>query len=352
MVAKQMSTEESKPDPIPDSPLVSLPMDKSFRVLITGGSGFIGTNLVEAYKTQGCRVLSIDKRPPRNPAHSGLWLQVDIMDRARLESAVRDFDPDYIFHLAARTDLDGATVEDYAENFTGTENLIEAASALQKLRRIIFASTRLVCRIGYQPKSDTDYCPTTPYGESKIRMEIMLRQSARIPCSWAMVRPTSIWGPWFDVPYKTFFTTIARGYYFHPGTTRVRKSFGFAGNTVFQLQRLSLAQQECVQGRMFYLADYEPIEVHEMAGLIQKTMGVREIRTVPIPLLRAAAVAGDMARKLGWRNPPLTSFRLDNLLTNMVHDLEPLRQVAGPLPYSWQEGVTATVAWMRETGEL
>jgi nucleoside-diphosphate-sugar epimerase len=167
-----------------------------------------------------------------------------------------------------------------------------------------------------------------------------------------MVRPTSIWGPWFGIPYKTFFTTIAKGYYFHPGKAQVRKSFGFVGNTVFQLQRLSLAQDACVHGRTFYLADYDPIDVREMADLIQRMMGVRRIRTVPISVLRAAAMGGDFAKKLGWRNPPISSFRLDNLLTNMIHDLEPLCEVAGPLPYSWREGVGKTVEWMRSQGEL
>ena len=154
----------------------------------------------------------------------------------------------------------------------------------------------------------------------------------------------------FGIPYKTFFTSIAKGYYFHPGTTQVRKSFGFVGNTVFQLQRLGLAADACVHGRTFYLADYDPIDVREMAELIQTMMEVRKIKTVPVSALRAAAVVGDLAKKLGWKAPPLTSFRLDNLLTNMVYDLEPLREVAGPLPYSLQEGVKKTIEWMRKEG--
>ena len=347
-----MKSEKRTMRPAPDSLLSSEGELKDCKVLITGGSGFIGTNLLELFKAQGCELLSIDKKPPRNPPHSSLWRNVDIMDRVSLEREVRNFDPDYVFHLAARTDLDGTTVEDYADNFTGTQNVIDAISTLRKVKRIVFASSRLVCRIGYQPRNDTDYCPTTAYGESKILMERLLRSSTQISCSWTMVRPTSIWGPWFDTPYKTFFTTIAKGYYFHPGPTQVRKSFGFVGNTVFQLQRLGLAADACVHGRTFYLADYDPIDVREMADLIQKTMGVRKIKMVPVSALRAAAVAGDLAKKLGWKAPPLTSFRLDNLLTNMVYDLEPLREVAGPLPYSLQEGVKKTIEWMREVRDL
>ena len=95
---------------------------------------------------------------------------------------------------------------------------------------MVFASSALVCRAGYRPTGETDYCPTTPYGESKVEMEILVRESTLIPCPWAMVRPTSIWGPRFGVPYKNFFSTVASGYYFHPGRHDVRRSFGYVGN--------------------------------------------------------------------------------------------------------------------------
>jgi len=326
---------------------------KTERILVTGGSGFIGTNLVEFFTTRGDEVLNLDIAAPRNSSHHSFWHPGDLLNGDGLRSLIRDFSPEVIFHIGARTDLDGRSVDDYAANTIGVENLIAAVEGVTSLRRLIFASSRLVCRIGYTPKNEFDYCPTTPYGESKVIGEKLVRDAiSRLPCPAMIVRPTSIWGPWFDVPYKTFFLTIAREQYVHPGAGRILKSFGFVGNTVHELARLIDAPANAVAGKTFYLADYPPINVAVMANTIQQKLGVTPIKSVPVAVLRPAAWAGDCLKAFGWRNPPLTSFRLDNLLTPMVHDLVPLQTVVGALPYSMEEGVRMTVDWLRVQGEV
>ena len=50
-------------------------------------------------------------------------------------------------------------------------------------------------------------------------------------------------------------------------------------------------------------------------------------------------------------HPPLTSFRLNNLLTDAVFDMSPLELIAGTLPYDMKQGVEITVDWMRKAGE-
>lgn len=323
------------------------------RVIVTGGSGFIGTNLVQYLVARGDDVLNLDIVPPRNLAHEAFWRNVDLCDPDKLREEIHKFSPEAILHMGARTDLDGVSLSVYSANTEGVRNIVAAIQGLRSLKRIIFASSRLVCRIGYQPKNYSDYCPSTIYGESKVIGEQIVRDAHNIiPCPWTIVRPTSIWGPWFDIPYKTFFLTIARGKYFHPGGVSILKSFGFVENTVHQLHCLLAAAPETVTGRTFYLADYPPIDVTEMANEIQERLGVPPIKYIEPRWLRLAARVGDMLKILGWHNPPLTSFRLDNLLTPMVHDLEPLKLVAGELPYSMQEGVEITVNWLRQRGEV
>lgn len=323
------------------------------RIIVTGGSGFIGSNLIDRFAMRGDDIVNFDISSPRNITHNALWRSGDLLDGEGLRSMVRDFDPEVIFHMAARTDLDGRSVADYAANTIGVENLIAAAEGASSLRRMIFASSRLVCRIGYAPSDEFDYCPTTPYGESKVIGEKLVHEALhRLPCPTIIVRPTSIWGPWFDVPYKTFFLIIARGRYVHPGAGKILKSFGFVGNTIHELVRLMDAPADTVAGKTFYLADYPPIDVAVMANTIQRSLGVKPIKTVPVGVLRPAAWVGDSLKALGWQNPPLTSFRLDNLLTPMVHDLEPLRAVVGELPHSMEEGVRMTVDWLRAQGEV
>lgn len=323
------------------------------RVLVTGGSGFIGTNLVEHHVSRGDMVLNLDIVAPRNSAHRSFWKFGDLLDRTGLHSIVNDFAPEVVFHMGARTDLGGHFVTDYPANTIGVENLINAVEGVTALRHLIFASSRLVCRIGYTPKDELDYCPTTPYGESKVIGERLVHHAIpRLPCTTLIVRPTSIWGPWFDVPYKTFFLSIANGRYVHPGRVKILKSFGFVGNTIHELERLVIAPVNDVAGKTFYLGDFPPIDVAIMANAIQHELGSKPIRAVPIGVLRSAAWFGDCLKIMGWRNTPLTLFRLNNLLTPMVHDLEQLQSVVGALPHSMEQGVRITVDWLRTVGEV
>jgi len=74
------------------------------------------------------------------------------------------------------------------------------------------------------------------------------------------------------------------------------------------------------------------------------------VRQAPIGAMRIAAKIGDLMKRVGIRNPPLTTFRLNNLLTNAVFDLASTRQVTGELPYSLEQGVAITVDWIARHG--
>jgi nucleoside-diphosphate-sugar epimerase len=109
----------------------------------------------------------------------------------------------------------------------------------------------LVCRLGYQPNGEDDYSPNTKYGESKVIGEQIVKRYTHLPFEWLIVRPTSLWGPWFDIPYRGFFEAVRAGWYIHPKNCEIRRSYGFVLNSVCQLERLSLAEASQVAGRGF-----------------------------------------------------------------------------------------------------
>jgi len=182
-------------------------------------------------------------------------------------------------------------------------------------------------------------------------MEQVVR-SAGLDTEWLIARPTSIWGPWFGVPYRGFFGAIARGIYYHPGTRNPEKSFGFVGNTMHQFGRLLSAPAKAVCGKTIYVCDYPPLRLREWAETIRRAVDARPIRSMPLWALRVVAYAGDILEGCGWTRPPLTSFRLNNLMTEMVFDTRSLKDLCGALPYSLEEGVKATVAWMTAVGDV
>src|SRR5205085_10583468 len=88
-------------------------------VAITGGSGFIGSHVVDALLDAGYRVRVLDTRPPERVEAD--WAQVDVMHQDRLTQAVRGTDA--IFHLAAMADVNdifASPVDSVALNTVGT----------------------------------------------------------------------------------------------------------------------------------------------------------------------------------------------------------------------------------------
>lgn len=322
-------------------------MDKK-KIIITGGSGFIGTNLVEYFLSLGWDVLNIDIRSPRNSDHINYWQEVDILDRENLLSVFHTYEPDYVLHFAAHTFLDEKEdLSFYAANIQGVRNIVDAVRSTSNIKRTIFASSQLVCKIGFQPETDEDYCPNTLYGHSKVVGEQIVRAVGDLGSDWAIVRPTSIWGPWFDIPYRTFFLTINKGFYIHSGNILTKKQWGFVLNSAYQVYKLLIGPANKIHKKTFYLADYSPLILKDFSNFVQKEMGSRKIMTLPVWMMRLIAKTGDVLKLLFWKNPPLTSFRLNNIITNEIQDTSPLETVTGALPYSSQTGIEKTVAWLK-----
>jgi GlcNAc-P-P-Und epimerase len=302
------------------------------KILVTGAGGFIGRHVAAAL---GDAAVGIDTR------------EVDLRDRTRLVEQVRAAAPAAIVHLGARTDLDGKSLADYAANTDGVANLIAAIDATPSIERCLFASSQLVCRVGYVPRDEHDTCADTNYGRSKVRGEEIVRawQSGRV--TWCLLRPTTIWGPGIGAHYQRFLRMIERGRYVHVGRRPLYKSYGYVGNAVHQIRRFLTAPADRIHGRTFYVADYQPLSLRGWADAIQRELGAPRIRTIPEAAARSIALAGDALNRLGWSSFPFNSFRLRNVLTEYQFDLRATEEICGPLPCSMDDGVRALVAWLR-----
>lgn len=318
------------------------------KILLTGGSGFIGCNLVKLLIDHRYELINIDILTPRNSSQKKYWIECDVLDKDKMNKIIKEFDPNYIVHLAARTDLRGFNLSDYEVNTIGTRNLIESIASLKNLKKVLFASSRLVCKIGHKPKNEDEYSATTPYGKSKIESELIIRKECKqVKYDWIIFRPTSIWGPWFDEPYRDFFDTLIKGRYVHPSNYKISKSFGFVGNSVFLLEKM-LSTSTKLDGKTVYLTDYDNLDVLEWANIIRTKLKLDNVKEVPFFFLYIVASIGTIFEKLGFSRVPLTKFRLNNLITNMYFDIEPLKNFSETLPYDINEGVQMTLDWYSE----
>ena len=317
------------------------------KVLVTGSSGLIGRWVGQRLDADGVEWAGIDRLAKIEGQASWAHYQLDLCDQAELEQAFQEFQPTHVIHLAARCDLDGKTVEDYEVNRGGVEGLCEVIKATPSVQRAVYTSSQLVCNVGYVPKSDTDYCPHTVYGESKVATEEVVRRLNGGGVEWCLARPTTVWGPHMGAHYQALLKHIKKGTYFHSGGGALFKSYSYAENIAHQYYQLLLSDKKQVHQQVFYMADYEPLSLRDYANRLADEMGVKCSPTVPLPIAKLVALSGDLLNACGVRIP-YNSFRLKNIRTEYIFDMSKTQAVCGDLPKAFEEGVAETAKWYLE----
>jgi UDP-glucose 4-epimerase len=182
------------------------------RCLVTGGAGFIGSNLVDALIARGDEVTVLDdlsSGKAENLEHAraaGAKLEVaDVSDRDRVAGVVAAAAPELVFHLAAQIDVRRSVADparDAMVNVLGTIAVLEAARAAGA-GRIVFSST------GGGLYGDADVLPTpedhpirplAPYGQGKLAAEGYCALYTRLHgLSTVSLRYGNVYGPRQDV---------------------------------------------------------------------------------------------------------------------------------------------------------
>ncbi len=164
---------------------------------MTGGSGFIGRQMVAALTTAGAVVRVVDLQPHPDPAVD--IVQGDIVDRDTVDAAL-DGGFDGIVHLAARTSV-LKSIEDpeltHRTNVEGTHRVLEAARAAG-VGALAFASTNAVTGPMEEPAITERAAlrPLTPYGATKAAAEMMMSAyTAVYGVRCTALRLTNVYGP-------------------------------------------------------------------------------------------------------------------------------------------------------------
>ena len=321
----------------------------SMRVLVTGGSGFIGCNLVSLLLARGIPLANLDIVPPLDVSQHTLWTEGDVLDVSAIERVVGSFRPTHVAHLAARTDTGsgkGFRVEDYDVNVVGLRNTLAAVRKHPEVEKLVFVSTQFVVApySHVDPLSRRRYDPFMTYGESKAAAEEVLWEEDPHYC-WTIVRPTTVWGPWAQRYVEGFFSALLRGYYVHPMTGPVIRAYGYVENVVDQMLALLHLERSAVDRRVFYVGD-DPLDLREWVDAFSTELTGRRARRVPKPFVHGIALAGEVLRRAGL-HPPIQLQRFRSMTTDYLVPMGPTFDLLGDRGIPLVEGVRRTVAWAR-----
>lgn len=317
------------------------------RLLITGGSGFIGLNAVDHFCRGTKALLNLDRNCPEPPDHRSFWQKADLMDLTSLKEAVHAFRPTHVLHLAARADCDeGTTVEEgYRDNTAGTEIFLQAIKTCPSIQKAVITSSQYVCGPGYQPKSDEDYAPATVYGASKVITEKLTR-TANLPFCWTLIRPTNVWGPWHARYEREFWRVAHRGWYFHPGGAPVRRAYAYVGNVLSQIGRIFTLDESVVGGKTFYVGD-ETDDIWNWASGFCRALHGKNPPRVPRPMLRLLGKIGDRISRITGRRFYIDSTRVESMTTDYPVDMKVTFELLGRGSWGLEEGIQVTARWLK-----
>jgi UDP-glucose 4-epimerase len=173
------------------------------RILVTGGAGFIGSHVVDAYIAAGNEVAVLDDfstGSEDNVNPSATVYHVDLRDQAQVEKAVSAFRPELVSHHAAQSEVPKSVADpghDAAVNIVGGVNLLKACVD-HGVRKVIFSSTggALYGEPDVVPAAeDHPVRPLSPYGTSKFSFEQYLGTFRRtFGLDYTVLRYANIYG--------------------------------------------------------------------------------------------------------------------------------------------------------------
>ena len=331
------------------------------KAYVTGGTGFIGSHLVEQLVDQGYHVTCLIRKTSNlrwlNHLLTAKSPQVelvigDLHDSDVLAQHVRD--ADLVFHLAGLTKAPDAATYDRV-NAGGTERLIEAClGARTNLDRFVYCSSLAAVGPSCDATPNTEDVtpqPLTDYGSSKLKGEMVVRECAdRLPIT--IIRPPAVYGP-RDTDIFLFFQMINRGVMPILGDADKLLSLVHVKDLVAGIYTAALSERAI--GETYFLTDGDIHTWMEIERIIADALEKYTFKVkVPFFLLDFLSIVTEAAAKISRQTPTLNRQKVRDLKQRFwICDSTKAQKELGYRPnYFLEKGIQETADWYRANGWL
>ncbi|MBD5607551.1 MAG: NAD-dependent epimerase/dehydratase family protein [Desulfovibrio sp.] len=271
---------------------------KRKKILVTGGSGFLGRHLLPLLLEKGAEVSCLVRDPGKIADSRVRIIKGDLADGTGLAEAVAD--QDAIIHMAAL--LFGFGWNDYLRaNSRAAENLVRSAD---RASRLVFVSSLAASGPSIEGARETDpENPVSAYGWSKLLSEKII-QSA-FPDA-LIFRPPIIYGSG-DRGLLPIFRSAGKGFAPSPG---LRDEFPASAIHADDVARAIILGIKREARGVYHLSDHETRSMNDLYRAMGEAQGVRSVKTLrlPLPLMKVAAAAtgvfGKLAKSIGLASRP------------------------------------------------
>ncbi|MFT6841561.1 MAG: nucleoside-diphosphate-sugar epimerase [Psychroserpens sp.] len=313
-------------------------------ILITGGSGFIGSYFNEKLKYS---IINYDLREPIHPTKNK-FIKGDICDFKALNKAVKENNIDTVIHLAAAHHDFGISEEGYFQvNATGTGIICKVATE-NNIKDIIFYSSVAVYGNNKKPSDEQmEPKPANHYGASKLGGEAKLIEWSKNEGNRALViRPCLVYGPRNTANMYNLIKQIDSGKFFNVGKGDNVKSISYVENivdaTIFLMESIKKSGYH-----LFNYADNPQLTSKETANQIAKCLGINKPKSIARWILLIGAIPFDILIKVTGKNLPVSSARVKKFATETYHKAEKILESGFEPKSDNLQGLQKMVDWYK-----
>lgn len=248
------------------------------RVLITGANGFIGTYIAEALHAVGTCVYGVGLGPA--PFASGIHPESgDLRDAGFITRVVNEFDPEYVFHLAAfkeRTAGLPAFRDSVEINLLGSLNLFAALLGRERLRAIVAIGTAEEYGNNAAPFLESmREAPVTAYSFSKTcvsHLALVLHRIYKLPT--VVLRPTLVYGPrqQVDMFLPALIRSLLNGEPFAMTQGQQTREFIYVTDLVDAMIQAAVTPEAC--GQILNIGGGDSVKVGDLALYVERLLGM------------------------------------------------------------------------------